>query len=54
MNFKMRVFFFKTEGVAEELMEQLSREYRVKAVSYTHLDVYKRQTEGRICKAISI
>ncbi|MDD3192657.1 MAG: hypothetical protein PHE47_02190 [Oscillospiraceae bacterium] len=31
MNFKMRVFFFKTEGVAEELMEQLSREYRVKA-----------------------
>lgn len=24
MNFKMRVFFFKTEGVAEELMEQLS------------------------------
>ena len=31
MNFKMRVFFFKTEGIAEELMEQLSREYRVKA-----------------------
>ncbi len=31
MNFKMRVFFFKTEGVAEQLIEQLSREYRVKA-----------------------
>ena len=31
MNFKMRVFFFKTESLAEELMEQLSREYRVKA-----------------------
>lgn len=31
MNFKMRVFFFKTDGVAEDLMEQLSRDYRVKA-----------------------
>lgn len=31
MNFKMRVFFFKTEGIAEQLMEELSREYRVKA-----------------------
>lgn len=30
MNFKMRVFFFKNEGIAEQLIEVLSREYRVK------------------------
>ena len=30
MNFKMRVFFYKSEGIAEELVEVLSREYRVK------------------------
>lgn len=30
MNFKMRVFFYKNEGVAEQLIDVLSREYRVK------------------------
>ena len=41
------VMEFKLEGTAEEALQQINEKHYAKPVSYTHLDVYKRQQPGR-------
>ena len=41
--------YVKTESVVTEESTEETTEVRGAAVSYTHLDVYKRQYRGRAC-----